>query len=78
MFWIRVGKKSNFLDPIYFYSNPFHLKFILLKIQSILMDLKFNLIYILYILWIGYAFYKSRFSNMDNPKNSIQIFNLNF
>jgi len=36
-----------------------------------------NLIYILYILWIGYPFYKSRFLNMDNPKNPIQIFNLN-
>jgi len=41
------------------------------------MDLDFNLIYILYILWIEYLFYKSRFFNMDNPKNSIQIFNLN-
>ena len=38
----------------------------------------FNLIYILYILWIGYPFYKSRILNMDNPKNSIQIFNLKF
>jgi len=42
------------------------------------MDMDFNLIYILYILWIEYPFYKSRFLNMDNPKNSVQIFNLNF
>jgi len=38
----------------------------------------FNMIYILHILWIEYSFSKSRFSNMDNPKNPIQIFNLNF
>jgi len=42
------------------------------------MDLDFNLIYILYILWIGYPFYKSRFLNMDNPKNLIQIFKFKF
>jgi len=30
-----VGKKSNFHDQIYFLSNPIHLIFILLKIQSI-------------------------------------------
>jgi len=35
------------------------------------MDMDFNLIYILYILWIEYLFSKLRFSNMDNPKNSI-------
>ena len=33
------------------------------------MDLDFNLINLLYILWIEYPFNKSRFSNMDNPKN---------
>jgi len=38
----------------------------------------FNLIYILYILWIGYSFSKSRFLNMNNPKNPIQMFNLKF
>jgi len=38
----------------------------------------FNLIYILHILGIGYSFSKSRFSNMDNPKIPVQIFNLNF
>jgi len=27
-----VGKKSNFLDPIYFFSDPIHLRSILLKI----------------------------------------------
>jgi len=42
-----MDKKSNFHDPI-------HLIFILLKIQSILLDLDINLIYILYILWIVY------------------------
>jgi len=35
------------------------------------MDMDFNLIYILYILWIEYLFYKSRFLNVDNPKNPI-------
>ena len=73
-----VDKKFNFLDPIYFCSNSIYLKSILLKIQFILMDLDFNLVYILYILWIGYSFSKSRFSNIDNQKNPIQIFNLNF
>ena len=42
------------------------------------MDMDFNIIYILYILWIEYPFSKTRFSNMDNLKNPIQIFNLNF
>jgi len=69
-----VGKKSNFFDSIHFCYDLIHLKSNPFKIH--LMDLDFNLIYILYILWIGYQFYKSRFSN--NPKNSIQIFNLNF
>jgi len=41
------------------------------------MDMDFNLIYILYILWIRYTFYKLRFLNIDNPKNSIQILRLN-
>jgi len=42
------------------------------------MDLDFNQIYILYILWIEYPLSKTRFSNIGNPKNSIQIFNLKF
>jgi len=76
-----VGKKSIFLDPIHFFPiqfiyNPFYYKSNPFKIH--LMDLDFNLIYILYILLIGYPFYKSRFLNMDNPNNPIQIFNLNF
>jgi len=42
------------------------------------MDMDFNLIYILYILWIGYPFYKSRFLNMDNPKKSNPNFQFKF
>jgi len=34
-FLVGVGKKSNFHDPIYFFSYPIHLISILLKIQSI-------------------------------------------
>jgi len=45
-----MGKKSNFHDPIHFCYDPIHLIFILLKMQSILLDLDINLIYILYIL----------------------------
>jgi len=60
---------QSIYNPFYYKSNPF-------KIH--LMNLDFNLIYILYILWIEYPFYKSRFLNMDNPNNPIQIFNLNF
>jgi len=57
-----MDKKSNFHDPIYFCYDPIHLIFILLKIQSILLDMDINLIYILYILWIVYPYSKSRFS----------------
>jgi len=71
-----VDKKSNFIDPIHFYSDPIHLKSNPFKIH--LIDLDFNLIYILYILWLGYPFYISIFSNMDNQKNSIQNFNIKF
>jgi len=44
---IRGEQKIQFYDPFHFIKNPIHLK-------SILLDLDFNLIYILYILWIGY------------------------
>jgi len=57
-----MGIKSNFHDPIHFCYDPIHLIFILLKIQSILLDIDINLIYILYILWIVYPYSKSRFS----------------
>jgi len=72
-----VGKKFIFLDPIHFCSDPIHFIKNSIHLKGILMDLDFNLIYVLYILWIGYPFSKSRFSNIDNPKNPIQIFNLN-
>jgi len=36
------------------------------------------MICILYIFWIGYPFYEYKFSNMENLKNPIQIFNLIF
>jgi len=42
------------------------------------MDLDFNLIYILYILLIGYPLYKSIFSNMDNLKKSNPNFQFKF
>ena len=56
-------KKSNFLDPIYFCSNPFNIYFIKnsIYIKSILLDLDLNLIYILYILRIEYLFSKLDF-----------------
>jgi len=57
-----MNKKSNFHDPIQFCYDPIHLIFILLKIQSILLYLDINLIYILYILWIVYPYSKSIFS----------------
>jgi len=69
-----VGKNPIFLSnsfKIHFIKNPIYLKFILL-------DLDFNLIYILYILWIEYPLSESGFSKMDNLKNSIKIFNINF
>jgi len=50
----RVNKKPDVFYPIHFYSDSIHLKFIL-------MDLDFNIIYILYILWIGYPFSKLKF-----------------
>jgi len=45
-------------------------------IQSILLDLDFNLIYILYILWIGYPFSKSRFSKwiIQNIQSKFSIY----
>jgi len=57
-----MNKKSSFHNPIHFCYDPIHLIFFLLKIQSILLDLNINLIYILYILWIVYPYSKSRFS----------------
>jgi len=44
------AKKSIFYNPIYFFYYLIHLISILLKIQSILLDMDINLIYILYIL----------------------------
>ena len=46
---LRMGKISNFHDQSIFAI-----------IQSILLDLDINLIYILYILWIVYSYSKSR------------------
>jgi len=63
-FWFNLFK-------IYFIKNLFHLKFILLNVN-------FNIIYILYILWIEYSFSKFRVLNIGNPKNPIEIINLNF
>jgi len=80
--FIVWGKKIQFSlsKPLFLRSKSFKINFIKNSIQlkSILLDLDFNLIYTIYILWIGFSFAKSRFSNMDNPKNPIQNFNLNF
>jgi len=73
-----MDKKSDFHDQIHFCYDPIHLIFILLKIQSILLDLNINLIYILYILWIVYPYSKSRFSKWIShsiqSKFSVYIF----
>jgi len=71
-----MGKKSNFRDPIHFCYNPIHLIFILLKIQSILLDLDINLIYILYILWIVYPYSKFRFSKwiIQNIQSKFSVY----
>jgi len=47
-----MGKISNFLDFIYFCSNPIHLAKYPIHLKSILLDPNFNLIYFLHILWI--------------------------
>jgi len=76
-----MAKNLIFLsDLLLLRSNLFKIHFIKnsIYLKSILMDMDFNIIYILYILWIEYPFSKTRFSNMDNLKNPIQIFNLNF
>jgi len=79
MIWkvkLRMGKISNFHDSIHFCYDPIHLIFILLKIQSILLDLDINLIYILYILWIVYPYSKSRFSKwiIQNIQSKFSVY----
>jgi len=71
-----MSKKSNFHDPIHFCYDSIHLIFILLKIQSILLDLDINLIYILYILWIIYPYSKSRFSKwiIQNIQSKFSVY----
>jgi len=44
------AKNPSFYSPIYFFYDIIHLISIILKIQSILLDMDINLIYILYIL----------------------------
>jgi len=66
---IRGGQKFNFHDSIYFFFDPIHLK-------SFLLDVDFNLIYILYILLIGYLFSEFRFSKwiIHNIQSKFSIY----